>query len=411
MAAPLVVPPRRSSQSAHLRVQRPPPWVEREETHDLVDIIRLDEDDPELLPDCRSLDQQTELTDNMRQRVVAWLIDIRNDMHYHDASLHLAVLLADRTISKIKVLARNYQLVAIACLWIAVKFEEEAHKVPKLGHLCQLAMNDLDGDSILFVEREILHALNFNISVRTGHWFLAVGGLKLLSRWAPKYAEALDGRRILKRALRLAFAHLEKSLHYSDFLGVKPSLMAEATLATSCQTLKLPYSDNNLSCDEVKEVADLLLRLISARSATEVAFSTPTRLERPPVRIPLTPITPSNTEGSTHHNSLVTYSTTVVCNWLPTPPSTGPFRRNDSTDDYPDDPMMLSSQGFNDSTDATRQPRGSRADRDAGWAKADPRSRSRSPTASQGSQHGRVDDLRLISKSFLTRSPPLADVL
>ncbi|KAJ3337779.1 hypothetical protein HDU93_000507 [Gonapodya sp. JEL0774] len=344
-------PARKGSQTTSSRPMRPPPWVEASESVDLLDIRFLDEDTVGLLPDVQSLTDNTDLTDQMRSKVVSWLIDIRDDLAFHDATLHLAVFLSDRALSAIDVCAKNYQLVALACVWIAVKYEEEAHKVPKLPNLCTLAMNMWSPAVLLQIEREILHALRFNISIRTAHWFLAVGGFKTLSGWTRGSMETPEARRKkLRKIMKVAFEHLEASLHHSEFLGVPPSWMAEAALLTACRTLTHPSLNVRPSLREVGDVVKLLDHFVNPPVAIDTMHTTPIR-GMSGIQTPLTPITPSNTENpSSVLQSATPFSMAVVKNWYPSPasdsgdgeiPNSRPISRQDDED--PDDPMQISS--------------------------------------------------------------------
>ena len=66
----------------------------------------------------------SEVTDKMRQILIDWLVDVHQSFQLREETLHLAVLYLDEYQTKRAVSKDSYQLLGIACLWIASKYEE-----------------------------------------------------------------------------------------------------------------------------------------------------------------------------------------------------------------------------------------------------------------------------------------------
>lgn len=70
------------------------------------------------------MDLQTEINEKMRAILVDWLIDLHNRLELMPETLYLAIHVVDRYLSMKTVLRRELQLVGIAAMLIACKYEE-----------------------------------------------------------------------------------------------------------------------------------------------------------------------------------------------------------------------------------------------------------------------------------------------
>jgi len=63
------------------------------------------------------------ITDQMREKLVFWLIDLCDDLDLHVRMKELAIYYIDIVLSKIKIQKENLQLLGITALLIATKVE------------------------------------------------------------------------------------------------------------------------------------------------------------------------------------------------------------------------------------------------------------------------------------------------
>jgi hypothetical protein len=60
----------------------------------------------------------------MRASLIEWITDIHRGFHLEAETLYMVVFLIDKYLSMKKIQRRQLQLVAVACLLIAMKYEE-----------------------------------------------------------------------------------------------------------------------------------------------------------------------------------------------------------------------------------------------------------------------------------------------
>jgi cyclin B len=77
------------------------------------------------LPACDYFSEiQSDITENMRAALIDWLVDVHRKFRLRDETLYITVNLIDRHLSRTKVLRCHLQLVGVAAMLIACKFEE-----------------------------------------------------------------------------------------------------------------------------------------------------------------------------------------------------------------------------------------------------------------------------------------------
>lgn len=108
------------------------------------------------------------LTPNCRGILFSWLFDVANTYDLRIDSL----LLAARMIDQITFVTKNIlQLVAAACLMIAVKYEEV--KIPYAEDYVWICNDAFDGDALVAMELRVLQHLNYKIRTPTTLCFLS----------------------------------------------------------------------------------------------------------------------------------------------------------------------------------------------------------------------------------------------
>lgn len=66
----------------------------------------------------------TLINEDMRQILIDWLVDVHLSFELKEQTLYLALAYLNTYASTTDITKHDYQLVGIACLWIASKYEE-----------------------------------------------------------------------------------------------------------------------------------------------------------------------------------------------------------------------------------------------------------------------------------------------
>ena len=159
----------------------------------------------------------------MRGILVDWIIEVHLRFKLLPETLFLTVNLIDRYLQKTQIMRTRLQLVAVAALLIASKYEEIY--VPDLKDFVFISDNAYTKEEIIEMERSMLIKLEFSITTPSSYRFL--------QRFA-KVAKVKDQLFCLAQYL------LELTLIEQRMLVYKPSYVAAAALFLS---IKLFYRD------------------------------------------------------------------------------------------------------------------------------------------------------------------------
>lgn len=122
------------------------------------------------LPPADYMDKQTDITAKMRMILIDWLIEVHMKYRLRPETLHLTVNLIDRYLSKKQITRKRLQLVGVAAMFIASKFEEITP--PELRDWVYITDNAYTKDDVLMMECNMLATLNFKVVVPTAaHFF------------------------------------------------------------------------------------------------------------------------------------------------------------------------------------------------------------------------------------------------
>ncbi|KAI1430916.1 cyclin-like protein [Xylaria sp. CBS 124048] len=150
-----------------------PPGVKDLDTPDLEDSLTAAEYVHEIfeylrdlecksIPNPRYMDHQDDIAWRTRGILIDWLIEVHTRFHLLPETLFLATNIIDRFLSKKVVQLDRLQLVGIAAMFIAAKYEEILS--PHVGNFKHIADDGFTVDEILSAERFILGVLNFDLS-------------------------------------------------------------------------------------------------------------------------------------------------------------------------------------------------------------------------------------------------------
>jgi hypothetical protein len=168
------------------------------------------------LPSATYMEQQRDINSRMRAILIDWLVEVHSKYRLHDETLWLAAQVVDRYLQTSQVMRNRLQLVGVAAMLIAAKFEE-IHP-PEVRDFAYITDNTYSKQEILDMEAVILNVLAFDIACPTVVHFLA------------KFQRANRGSEVHKH---LAQYIAELSLLEMKFLKYKPSQIAAAAVLLS----------------------------------------------------------------------------------------------------------------------------------------------------------------------------------
>ncbi|KAF8920264.1 cyclin-like protein [Mucidula mucida] len=171
----------------------------------------------EVMPNPDYMDAQNEITWEMRQTLVDWLLQAHLRYHMIPETVWIAINIVDRFLSKRVVSLAKLQLVGIAALFIAAKYEEIM--APSVDEFVAMAENGYSREEVLKGERIILQSLGFHIS----HYCSPYSWMRKISR--------ADDYDLQTRTLCKFIA--EVTLLDHRFLRAKPSLIAAVGMYSS----------------------------------------------------------------------------------------------------------------------------------------------------------------------------------
>jgi G2/mitotic-specific cyclin-B, other len=121
-------------------------------------------------PDSFYMKRQTEINENVRAILVDWLISVHVKFKLLPETLYITINLIDRYFSMFNVQKSQVQLVGIAALLIATKYEEIYP--PTVKEFIYLTDDTFTRKEVLDMERRILFNIDFGITETTPYRFL-----------------------------------------------------------------------------------------------------------------------------------------------------------------------------------------------------------------------------------------------
>ncbi|TPX43326.1 hypothetical protein SeMB42_g03573 [Synchytrium endobioticum] len=207
------------------------------------------------------MDHQHEITWQMRSILVDWIVDVHSKFRLLPETLYLTVNLIDRFLSARVVSLSKLQLVGIAALFIAAKYEEIV--APSIENLLYMAENGYSPDEVVRAERYVLGALEFSIQYQSPMSFLRRGS-------------KADNYDIQTRTL--AKYLMEISIIDHRFLVCPPSEVAAAGLYLARRMLERGEWDANLihysgyTDAQLAPCANLMLDFLSHPTAHDAVY-------------------------------------------------------------------------------------------------------------------------------------------
>jgi len=181
---------------------------------------------------------QTHVTEKMRTILVDWMVEVHIKYKQVPETLYLTVQLIDRYLQLKSVRRSKLQLVGVACLLLASKYEEiYPPEVRDLVHVTDHAYTKTD---IIDAESDVANALEFHLTVPTVHTFLC------------RYLKAAHADRSM---VQMACYLAERGLQEYSMVGFKPSEVAAACILVARKSLnrQSPWSPTLLKYTHLDE--------------------------------------------------------------------------------------------------------------------------------------------------------------
>ncbi|KAI8909931.1 cyclin-like protein [Powellomyces hirtus] len=190
--------------------------------------LRYKEDSTCPTPDYAGSAIQPELTWDMRQVLVNWLVQLHAHFNLAPESFYLAINVMDRFLGKRCVLVHNFHLVAVCSLMLAAKYEQ--HCAPPLKDLVAVCEDQYGIGVLRTAERYLLSKLNYDLA-----WPSPLTFMRRINE-----ADGFDPRHRMLAKYLLELAQLDQR-----FVGCKPSILAAAAYLAACQILNLPWTEKH----------------------------------------------------------------------------------------------------------------------------------------------------------------------
>ena len=162
------------------------------------------------------------LSTRMRATVVNWILNVHKKFKLKQETLFLAVNVADRFLASTLVAKDKLTLVAATSLLVASKFEDQW--APLLRDLVYVGSNSFTAKEVRGMERDMLNALKFQISVPTIFPFLA---------------RAAKAAQLAAPQQKLASYLAEVAMHSHEVVKQPPSVIAASAVALALRMARV----------------------------------------------------------------------------------------------------------------------------------------------------------------------------
>jgi len=209
------------------------------------------------LPRADYMDMQADLTPKMRMILMDWLIEVHMKYRLRSETLHLAINLIDRYLTKIPIARKRLQLVGVCAMYIAAKFEEISP--PELNDWVYITDRAYTKDDVLHMECAMLSALSFRIAAPTAahffHGLQEANGCRDVHRSLAQYILELG-------ILDIRLLHCLPSVVVSAALLLSNEILGRRPAWPSVMVQKSRHEEL-----ELRSCADLLRELLDADRA------------------------------------------------------------------------------------------------------------------------------------------------
>lgn len=104
---------------------------------------------------------QNDVNPNMRSILVDWLVEVAQEYNMQPDTLYLTVAYIDRFLSSVAVARHELQLVGIACMLVAAKYEEIY--APTVQDFVYITDHSYTAEQLLSMEHKVLETLQYEV--------------------------------------------------------------------------------------------------------------------------------------------------------------------------------------------------------------------------------------------------------
>lgn len=173
-----------------------------------------------------------------RRVVVDWMVEVGEQFRFATTTTHMAIKYLDRLLGTMDVSKARIQLVAMACIFVAAKYDEPDDNLPTLAELNACAENAYTLNLIRDMEAQVLKYLEWNLGV--------IVPLHFLSLWIHAGCvypdDRVSGQPVSKRCVKYLLKYVDffadLCQHEYEFQEYFPSLVAAATIAAGRTALR-----------------------------------------------------------------------------------------------------------------------------------------------------------------------------
>eukprot|EP00250_Pteridium_aquilinum_P008213 c17770_g1_i1 orf=346-1884(+) len=113
---------------------------------------------------------QHDINSSMRGILIDWLVEVAEEYKLVPDTLYLTIAYIDRFLSAKVVNRQRLQLLGVACMLVAAKYEEIC--APQVEEFCYITDNTYGKEEVLDMERQVLNQLHFELTGPTSKTFL-----------------------------------------------------------------------------------------------------------------------------------------------------------------------------------------------------------------------------------------------
>lgn len=159
------------------------------------------------------MSRQEDINAKMRAILIDWLVEVHMKFRLVPETLYLCVNIIDRYCSLVNVARSKLQLVGVTALLIACKYEEIYP--PEVRDCVYITDRAYQCSEVLDMEQDIVHQLEFKITVPTAYPFL------------QRFLSIIKAPTLVKHA---AHYYTERTLQEHDMLQYRPSMICASAI-------------------------------------------------------------------------------------------------------------------------------------------------------------------------------------
>lgn len=233
---------------------------------------------------------QADIRPNMRKTVVEWMFEVCDEQRCEEEVFHLAVNYLDRYLASVKISRLEFQLVGVACMFLASKLKET---VPMTAEkLVIYTDNSITLEQLVNTELDILHTLKWDLSAVTPQDFLPL----ILHRLPVTQTQAKQLRNCAQTFVALCAFDF-------NFARNTPSTLAASSISASAAHLRFSIPDlterlHQITHIEVEYLRECRSKILSmAQQLTEPEVEASAVTQKPEKEVDSLPTTPTDVHG------------------------------------------------------------------------------------------------------------------